>query len=276
MVPVTSFGTDVPVPQTGQLIADVLTTVIAASSVAATLVFCVRHRIWWPMLIVVSGTMTFLLEPMFDHFYGLWFYTPGQQNAVTTYGIHVPMWLPIIYIAYYGCGTVWYWNKIQQGADMRAILKYFGISVLLAGICEEFYINFVGLYGYQDHQPFVVFNYPVYVVVVNGVPPMLAALLLYGLLPRLKGLEKLCLLFLVPVSFAANSFGTGWLYLAARHLQQTPSMPVLSALALLTSIGSVGIIWAAAKLVRAGEGAIDTAAAVGVSRETRPSYSHAA
>lgn len=196
--------------------------------------------------------MTFLLEPMFDHFYGLWFYTQGQQNAVVTYGIHIPLWLPIIYVAYYGCGTIWYWNKLALGAGMRDIMKYFAISVLLAGVCEEFYINFVGLYAYQDHQPFLIFNYPIYVVVVNGVPPVLASLILYGLLPQLKGLERLALLFLVPVCFAANSFGTGWLYLAARHLQHTPPMPALSALALLDAVGSVGIVWAAARLVGVG------------------------
>lgn len=253
MIPVTSMGIDGIVPPGGQLLADVLTVVIALLSVGATLVFCARHKIGWPLLVVISGTMTSLLEPMFDHFYGLWFRTQGQENAVVTYGIHIPIWLPIIYIAYYGCGTIWYWKKMEDGAGMGEIMKYFAISVVLAGVCEEFYINFVGLYSYQDHQPFLVFNYPIYVVVVNGVPPMLSALILYGLLPKLAGIERLALLFLVPVCFAANSFGTAWLYLAARHLQTTPPMALLSVLALLASAGSVGIIWAAAKLVGISE-----------------------
>lgn len=253
MIPATVTGIDGPVPQTGQLIADVLTAIVAIVSVGFTLRYCLRHRIAWPILVVISGTATSLLEPMFDHFYGLWFRTQGQENAVVTYGIHIPMWLPVIYIAYYGCGTVLYWNQMNRGTTMAGIMKSFGLSVLLAGVCEEFYINFVGLYNYQDHQPFLLFNYPIYVVVVNGVPPMLAAIILYGLLPKLRGLERLSLLFLVPVCFAANSFGTAWLYLAARHLRETPSMALLSGLAALTSLGSVGIIWAAAKLVGIGE-----------------------
>jgi hypothetical protein len=252
MIPVKSLSVDHLVPQTNQFIATGLTTLIAAVSVLAVLVFCVRRRIAWPLLIVVSGTATFLLEPLYDHLYGLWFFAEGQRSAVVTYGIHVPIWLPIIYVAYYGCTTIWYWSRFERGISMRAVFLYFTISVLLAGACEIFYINLVGLYNYQDSQPFVLWNYPIFVAIINGVPPFLAAIILYRLVPLLKGWERIVLLGVVPFAFASNTFGSGFLYLAARHSSEHPSALLLHVAAVSAVLGTYAVIWIAAKLAGVG------------------------
>lgn len=171
---------------------------------------------------------------------------------MTTYGIHVPIWLPIIYVAYYGCGTIWYWHQIENGASMRKIMLFFSLEVIFAGLAEQFYINVVGLYNYQDNQPFYILNYPIFVAIVNGVPPTLAAIIVYRLVPLLKGAQKLLLLGVVPVAFAANSFGSGWLYLSARH-SAVPLSPLIMHLAALTAAaGSISMIWVAAKLAGLG------------------------
>jgi hypothetical protein len=260
MAPVTSPALDQLVPHTGQLIGLLITCGVTAAALVATAVFCVRRRLWWPWLVVVSGTMTFLLEPLYDHLYGLWFFEQGQWTAVTTYGIHVPIWLPIIYVAYYGCGTIWYWTRLERGASMRVIMMYFAIEVFLAGLAELFYINGVGLYSYQSRQPFMIFNYPIFVAIVNGVPPTLAGIILYRLVPRLKGWEYIALLGVVPFAFAANSFGSGWLYLAARHLADPPTW-LLYVTATIAVLGSISAIWIAGRLAGVGESATATAAA---------------
>jgi hypothetical protein len=252
MVPVRSISVDHLVPQTNQLIATGVTALIAAASVLAVVLFCVRRRITWPLLIVVSGTATFLLEPLYDHLYGLWFFAEGQWSAVTTYGIHVPLWLPIIYIAYYGCSTIWYWSTFERGISMPRVFVYFTLSVLLAGTAEVFYINVVGLYNYQDAQPFVVWNYPVFVAIINGVPPFLAAIILYRLVPLLKGWENVALLGVLPFAFASNTFGSGFLYLAARHSSEYPSPVLVRAAAISAVVGTYTVIWIAAKLAGIG------------------------
>ena len=273
MAPVTSPAIDHLVPASGQLTGLIITCLVTVAALAAVLVFCFRRKLWWPLLIVVSGTMTFLLEPLYDHLFGLWFYEQGQWNAVTTYGIHVPIWLPIIYVAYYGCGTIWYWTRLERGASMRLIMLYFAIEVFLAGLAEMFYINAVGLYGYQSRQSFVVWNYPIFVAVVNGVPPTLAGIILYRLLPVIKGWEKIALLFVVPVAFAANSFGSGWLYLAARHTAE-PSELLLHATAALAAVLSVGVIWFAGKMAGVGQGAAVPHSATATRPLTQPSLAH--
>tara|TARA_B110000503_G_C7153183_1_gene416100 strand:+ start:724 stop:1506 length:783 start_codon:yes stop_codon:yes gene_type:complete len=248
MIPVQSIAIDSLVPEPNQLIAEVATAVVAIVSVIAVVRFCIKKQIWWPLWVVVSGTMVFLHEPLYDHLMGLWFLDEGQRNAVTTYGIHVPIWLPIVYVAYYGCTPIWYWHKFQQGMTMPKVLTYFTISALLAGLAEIFYINIVGLYTYQDHQPFMVWNYPIFLAIVNGVPPFLAAIILHRLVPILKGWEHVVLLGVLPFSFASNTFGTGILYLAARHLSVTPPMWALSLLALQFAAGTYLTIWIAARL----------------------------
>jgi hypothetical protein len=109
-----------------------------------------------------------------------------------------------------------------------------------------FYINAVGLYNYQDHQPFYIFHYPIFVAIVNGVPPMLAGIILYKLVPVVRGWSYALLFFAIPFAFAGNAFGNGWLYLAYRQSGPHPSMVWLTLLAALATALSVAVIYAAA------------------------------
>lgn len=59
MAPVISTAVDAMVPQQAQAIATWATVIIAAASVIAILRYCAKHRIWWPLLIVASGAITF-------------------------------------------------------------------------------------------------------------------------------------------------------------------------------------------------------------------------
>lgn len=249
LAPVTSHGLDSQVAgDTAQLLATLLTSVVAVVAVLAVIALCRRRRIGWPLLVLVSGGATFLLEPLFDHLYGLWFYTENQWTVITTYGISIPVWLPIVYVPYYGAWTVWLVRRFARGAGMGDILKLFLASVALAALAETFYIQIFNLYAYQDDQPFSVADYPVFVAFVNGVPPFLAAIVYHRLLPVLRGWANLALVGVVPVCFAADSFGSGWLYLAARHSGEHPSKVLLWILAAITVAGVFGLITVAAKL----------------------------
>ena len=249
MAPVSSHGIDSHVVgDTAQLLATVMTSVIAVAAVIAVLALCRRQRISWPLLVLVSGGATFLLEPMFDHLYGLWFFSENQWTVITTYGIHVPIWLPIIYVPYYGAWTVWLVRRFSRGAALGDVAKLFLASVALAALAETLYIQVFTLYVYQDHQPFSVADYPIFVAFVNGVPPFLAAIVYVRLLPLLHGWARLAIVGVVPICFAADSFGSGWLYLAARHSGGNPSMALLYVLASITVAGVFAMVLLAARL----------------------------
>jgi hypothetical protein len=253
MAPVISAGIDRLVPVGNQTIAIYVTLAIAVITGLLVLRFCLQQKMAWPALILVSGTITSMQEPLYDHLFGLWFFEEGQINAFTTYGIHVPLWLPVIYFAYYGCGTIWFWWQMERGAILRTIMLLYGVEVLLAGLAEMFYINFVGLYNYQTEQPFVIWNYPVFVAIINGVPPTLAAIMLYRLKPLLSGWENVLLLPLVPTAFAVGSFGSSWLYLSARHAEGGVSQPVLYLAAASAALGSIALVWCAARMAGIGQ-----------------------
>ena len=266
MAPVQSNALDHAVGHTDQLVATIITSAIVVAGVIWTLLLCRREGIWWPLLVLISGCATFLCEPLFDHLYGLWFFSDGQWNAVTTYGIHVPIWLPIVYIFYYGVWTVWLVFRFQRGASLATVAILFIASGVLAGFFETLYIQVFGLYEYQDSQPLAIADYPVWVAFVNGIPPFLAAIVYLRLVPVLRGWENLALLFVVPICFAAE-FGTGWLYLAVRHGSEDPSMLLLSILGPLTAFLCLGMVVLAARLAGVDREVPEAAAPEPVKRE---------
>jgi hypothetical protein len=67
----------------------------------------------------------------------------------------------------------------------------------------------------------------------------------------LKGWEHLALLGVLPFAFASDTFGSGFLYLAARHSEH-PSSLLLHVTALLAVAGTYTVIWIAAKLAGVG------------------------
>ncbi len=249
-IPVTSFGDDRAVNATAEMVAIVATSVLAVVVIGLVIKLCMRERITWPLFVLVGGTVTAFQEPLFDHLYGLWFYTAGQTTAFQTYGVHVPVWLPIIYISYYGGLTIFFTRLFSRGIPQKNIVKFFLMSVALAATAEIFYINICNLYGYQDHQAFVVWTYPVWVAFVNGVPPFLAAIALARLVPIARGWARLGLMFVVPIAFAADSFGTGFIYLSIRHgaWENGPNMGLVHVAALLTAALTFATVLTAAKM----------------------------
>ena len=249
MQPVVSPGIDDQVAgSTAQLIAVLITSAVAIAAVVAVVVWARRQRIWWPYLVMVTGGLTCFMEPMFDHLFGLWFFHEGQWTAFETYGISVPVWLPIVYVPYYGCWTIWLINRWRRGATPQDVVKLYLASVALAALAEIFYINMVGLYNYQDSQPFLIAGYPPWIAFVNGVPPFLASLAFFKLLPLLRGWDHLAIFAVTPMCFAVDSFGGASLYLAARHSSDDPNMWLLRVLAIVTVLGSFELIKMAARL----------------------------
>jgi hypothetical protein len=156
MAPVTSDAVDGPVNPTGQVVATVVT--FAAAVVAVVLVgrMCVRRRVLWPIAVLVGGTVTCLLEPLFDHLYGLWFPSVGQWTLFVTYGLHEPVWLPAAYLVVYGALAIWCACCLDRSPTMRTVWRLYGALVVIAMVAEIGYITALGVYNYQDDQPFVV------------------------------------------------------------------------------------------------------------------------
>ncbi|MDS1114797.1 hypothetical protein RD149_13570 [Gordonia westfalica] len=237
--PVTTDGIDSPVSEVGQWLATGLTFALALAAIAYVVRICVRDRIVWPAILLASGGLTCLMEPLFDHLYGLWFYEEGQWHLYTTFGSNQPIWVPAAYIAFYGGATVLISRTLARRPQMRTVWSLYSSIVAMAVIAEITYISILEVYCYQDRQPFVVLGYPIFLGFTNAMSAVVSGIVAYRLVPLLRGAAQLYLITLVPGAFAMGLFGTGILYLSVRH-SENPSM-ILVSLAALTVAG--GIAW---------------------------------
>jgi hypothetical protein len=242
MAPVVSPALDSAVNETGQLLSVVLTFALAA--VAAVYVYrvCREERALWPLALLVAGTLTCLLEPMFDHLYGLWFPTEGQWTLFTAYGVSEPIWLVPAYFAIYGGGAVVAMRKLRANPTVSQIWKLYWTFVGVAMVAEIAYVQLMGVYEYQDDQPWKVLGYPLFLGFVNSMSACIAGIVAWKLVPLLRGWNQLALIALTPLAFAAEAFGSGVIYLAIRHGSEDPNTVLLHIAALTVPLGTAATI----------------------------------
>lgn len=248
MAPVITDGIDTPIWPTGQWIATLLTFGLALLVVVWVATVCRRERIIWPVFVLAGGTLTCLMEPLFDHLYGLWFREQGQWHLYTTFGSHQPIWVPAAYLTFYGGATVFVARMLARRPAMRTVWTMYGFIVVMAIAAEMTYISVLKVYEYQDSQPFVVFGYPVFLGFTNAMSALVSGIIVYRLVPLLADRRPwgyFYLIPLVPMAFAAGLFGSGILYLSVRHSVDNPPMWLvhLAALTVVAGIAStVGLL----------------------------------
>lgn len=238
MAPVTSPAIDSAVNETGQWVSVIATFALAVVALVYVIRVCRREQAVWPLILLAAGTLTCLLEPMFDHLYGLWFPTQGQWTLFTAYGVSEPIWLVPAYFAIYGGGAVAIAQSLKRTPTRRNIWKLYGVMVGVAMVAEITYVQLMGVYEYQDSQPWVVLGYPLFLGFVNSMSALIGGILAWRLVPLLKGGWQLSLLALTPIAFAAEAFGSGVIYLALRHGSADPSSLLLHVAALTVPLGT--------------------------------------
>ncbi|MCD2194580.1 hypothetical protein LQ327_14500 [Actinomycetospora endophytica] len=253
MAPVTSDGVDGPVNAVGQVVATVATFALAVVAVVVIGRMCVRERIAWPFAVLAGGTVTCLLEPLFDHLYGLWFPTIGQWTLFVTYGLHEPVWLPAAYLVVYGALAIWCARTLDRAPTMRTVWRLYGALVVVAIVAEIAYISALGVYNYQDQQPFVVLGYPLFLGFVNSMSALIGGIAIHALVPHLHGRARLALATIPPLAFGVDAIGSGVLYLALRH-SENPPMWLLYIGALTVVGGGALTVRLMAMLLPAGRG----------------------
>ncbi|WP_237160742.1 hypothetical protein [Mycolicibacterium parafortuitum] len=238
MAPVVTNGIDAPVSEVGQWVATGLTWGLAVIVAVWVVNVARQERSIWPLCVAVSGTLACLMEPLFDHLYGLWFWEEGQWNLYTTFGSAQPVWVPGAYLMFYGGATVFVARYLQRHPSMRSVWRMYAFIVVMAIAAEMTYVSILGVYTYQDSQPFVLFGYPIFLGFTNAMSALVSGILVYRLVPLLRGVGYLSLIPLVPMAFAAGLFGSGILYLSVRHGIEDPPM-LLVHVAALTVVGGI-------------------------------------
>ncbi len=239
MAPVDTLGVDQPVGAAGQFVATGLTFALAAAAVLYVVTLWRREGITWPFFLLISGGLTCLMEPLYDHLYGLWFYEENQWNLYETFGSSQPVWVPAAYLAFYGGASVFVARTLARRPDMRTVWSMYGAVALMSLAAEITYVSVLDVYSYQDSQPFEVLGYPVFLACTNAMSALVSGILAFRLAPLLpRARDQVALIALVPSAFALGLFGTGILYLSVRHGFDDPPM-LLVHLAALTVVGGI-------------------------------------
>jgi hypothetical protein len=247
------LGVDSPVDEAGQIVSVVLTFGLAIAAIVWVFLLWRRERIVWPVFVLIGGTLTCLLEPAFDHMYGLWFNVEGQWSLYETFGSKQPIWVPAAYTALYGGATIIVIRTLAKRPQISTVWRMWAAIVVMSIVAEMAYVSILGVYEYQDHQPFVVAGYPIFLAFTNAMSGVVGGIVLYRLIPLVKGWSQLALITIVPMAFAADLFGTGIVYLSVRHGFEDPSMVLLSLAALTVSGGIAATVGLLGRVLVAGQ-----------------------
>ncbi|POP54045.1 hypothetical protein D0911_03850 [Zhongshania marina] len=227
----------------GQLVATTLTFGLAAIVLILVVRLCLKEKVAWPLLVLISGLITCLMEPLFDNLYGLYFFEKGQWHLYTTFDSAQPIWLPPAYLAFYGGAAVYVVRALQAQPAMSTVWRMYWQIVAMAIVSEISYISVLGVYEYQGNQPFVMFGYPIFLGFTNAMSALVGGIIIYRVLPKVKGrIESLSLVPVIPGAFAMGLFGSGIVYLSVRQIEELQDTILLHLAALTVVIGIASTI----------------------------------
>jgi hypothetical protein len=180
----------------------------------------VRSKNYIPLIVMASGLLCSLLEPMLD-LLGHLHWAGNLVPAFTNFGITVPALIPLCYVAFLGLEAYFCYFVIRNGAHVQTFVMLLGMGILTDAVMETIGIN-LGVYFYYGVQPFSFLNFPYWWGFINGGSFVTVGAILAFAVPRLKGAQKLLLLLAAPFGMMVAYFGVGSVHILAHN----SSMPV--------------------------------------------------
>jgi hypothetical protein len=175
----------------------------------------VKSKNYVPLLVVGSGLICSLLEPMLD-LLGHLHWANNLVPAFTNFGITVPALIPLCYVAFLGLESYFCYFVIRNGAHAMHFVMLLGMGIITDAVMETIGIN-LGVYEYYGVQPFKFLNFPYWWGFINGGSFVTVGAILAFAVPRLKGAHKLWLLFAAPMGMMFAYFGVGWVHILAHN-----------------------------------------------------------
>jgi hypothetical protein len=173
-----------------------------------------------PLLVIGSGFICSLLEPMLDML-GHLHWAKNLVPAFTNFGITVPALIPLCYVAFLGLESYFCYFVIRNGAHAKHFVMMLGLGIVTDALMETIGIN-LGVYTYYGVQPYKFLNFPYWWGFINGGSFVTVGAILAYAVPRLKGGQKFLLLIAAPCGMMFNYFGVGWVHILASN----STMPV--------------------------------------------------
>ncbi|GAY18616.1 hypothetical protein [Mycobacterium sp. shizuoka-1] len=168
----------------------------------------VKSRNFIPLIVMASGLICSLLEPMLD-LLGHLHWANNLMPAFTNFGITVPLLIPPCYVAFLGLEAYFCYFVIRNGAHASHFVMLLGMGIVTDAVMETAGIN-LGTYLYYGVQPFSFLNFPYWWGFINGGSFVTIGAILAYAVPRLKGAQQLLLLLVAPFGMMVAYFGVGF------------------------------------------------------------------
>ena len=175
----------------------------------------VRSRNYVPLIVMTSGLICSLLEPMLD-LLGHLHWARNLLPAFTNFGITVPALIPLCYVAFLGLEAYFCYFVIRNGAHAHHFVMMLGMGIVTDAVMETIGIN-LGIYTYYGVQPFSFLNFPYWWGFINGGSFVTIGAILAFAVPRLRGAQKLWLLLVAPFGMMVAYFGVGWVHILVHN-----------------------------------------------------------
>lgn len=174
-----------------------------------------RKHNWIPLLVIASGFLTCLVEPMLD-FLGHLRWADDLPMVFSNFGLHIPWLIPFCYATFYGVEAYFFYLVFKRGITVNQVMLLFPIGIVSDAIMETVGLN-LNVYEYYGHQPFAFLEFPYWWGFINGAGFMTVGFIVWYLEPRLHGANKLILLLAGPSGMMAVYFIVGWPHILAHN-----------------------------------------------------------
>jgi hypothetical protein len=198
----------------------------------------IKRRDWLPILMLGSGLITSLGEPMLDFVSHLRWANNLPGPAFTMFGLHVPALIPPCYMLFMGLEAYWVLKVLQRGCTVRQ----FAWMAFFVGLSDAIMENpglLMHTYQYYGDQPFKFGPFVYYYAFTNSVAICTIAVMAYFLWPRVKdgGWMKLAILPIGITATTMGEFGSGFpVFLAINSGMATWLQWVVGSLTIVMSI----------------------------------------
>jgi hypothetical protein len=171
-----------------------------------------QYRSALPWMFLVGGLLMCMIEPLVDHNGRVWFPTDGQWNAFVDYGVHLPIWLVMAYVWFFGGRAMLIWHLMEQGRaqDPRWLYKHWGLVFVIDAVLENIGL-YLGVFLYYGEQPLKFGKFPLWWGAINSTTPIVLAALVLVLRPHLTGRKIAWVIPLSPAVAAAVNSSLGWI-----------------------------------------------------------------
>lgn len=176
---------------------------------------CAMRRDYVPALVIISALICSLVEPMLDMM-GHLHWADDLTFIYANFGVPIPLLIPPCYIAFLGLKSYFCYIVIKHGAKLSHFYMLLVTGIVFDAAMETIGIN-MGIFMYYGYQPYQFLGFPYWWGFVNSGSFVTIGVMLWYLVPRLKGWQQLWLIGVAPSGMMISYFGVGWVHILAHN-----------------------------------------------------------